>query len=58
MCNNAGMTIQWGNAQLYDMIQALQYLKVVHINRRFNWEADRLAKEGKKRSNVFAGWTI
>lgn len=41
---------------LVQSIRVLPNLKVAHLNRRFNSEADRLAKEGMLRSAIIAGW--
>lgn len=34
----------------------LPYLKLVHINRRLNTQADSLAQQGKIRGKLLAGW--
>ncbi|KAK1383778.1 hypothetical protein POM88_021513 [Heracleum sosnowskyi] len=54
-CNSAAII----NGEANPLLQTLQNLprvKVVHLNRRYNLEADRLAKEGLARNRLVAGW--
>lgn len=41
---------------LHQSIRSFKNLKLAHLNRRYNSEADRLATEGTQRKEMVAGW--
>lgn len=56
-CNNDIQNLNEDIHLIKEFLKLKQGVKVAHINRRFNIEADRLGKKGRLRSNVLEGWT-
>lgn len=57
ICNSRSQYSTGFAPRSLQLLANLPRAKVVHINRRFNSIADRLAADGKLRGDVLAGWT-